>query len=769
MLNKLLQILRQISEIIAGNKDYSVVLNQIVKVLSSSLNVNVCSVYIYDENSDELVLAATEGLSKESVGSVKMKSGVGISGACFKQRRVFNVSHPEEHPRFLLFKESGEEKYQSLLAVPLTVGGRCVGTLTIQRVSDERFPAAVIDMVTSLSTQLANLILNAKMLKNLSIDDKGKKAKSRKANKPSGQAMLRGTAANNGVAIGKAFIFESNDLFHAIFHETCKNTGKELKIFDQAIKLAKTKTVELEERALSMISEADASIFYVHLLFLEDPALMNGIRKEITGNGHTAEFSVKMIYMEYCKRFRHLGEDFFRDRVMDLKDVLLRLIESIKVIKGGRTKLRNFESLKRNQILVAEELLPSDLIRMPINNISGIVCEKGGVTAHMAILAKALDIPALLGVRTLIKTTNEGDDIILDCNAETIYIRPDKQATTHFEEMFKAGKHSKKAPDLAPAITLDNREIMLRGNISLVCETSLLKQYGAQGIGLYRTEFLFMIRDYLPSEEDQYKVFSQIVKEAGNHEVTIRVLDTGGDKPLPYINFEKEDNPALGLRGIRLLLARPDIFKTQLRAILRSGKTGNLRILFPMITSETEIISIRQILQEVETELHISKIEHAENYKIGVMLEVPSAVFALESMIDDIDYMSIGSNDLFQYTFAADRGNETISDSFQSMHPVFLGVLKKIGDFFKTQKNKRLALCGEMAGNPLAAPFLIGAGIYDLSMPPRQIPSVKKVIRLFSTEECENMLKEALTYNNPEAVNCLIKNALFQKGMTTAQ
>ncbi len=767
MPNRLLDILRMISEVIAKSGDHRSVLSEIVDILAESLKVEVCSVYIYEESSDELVLTATKGLHIDSVGKVRMKNGEGLTGVSFKTRDILNLADPAQDPRFMFFEETGEERYKSFLSVPLTVGGRCVGILVIQREKPERFRPMVIDMVKSLSTQLANLILNARMLQELAAETRPSVAEKRDVH-GAAQIMLRGLAANAGIAVGHALVFEPMDFFEQIEHGVHAGAERELTLLERAIQLTKEKTVKLEKVALEMISEADASIFNVHLLFLEDKSLIDKIKGEVVDEGHTLEFSVKQVYKEYERRFMALGDHTFRDRIMDLKDVSLRLLETIRGLRCGKAEPDGALPINGNGkgcILVAKELLPSDLVRMPVGDISGIVCEKGGVTAHVAILAKALDIPALMGVRGVTEKTSDGDELIVDCHAELVYIRPAEHVKAHFRDLAGTRNVEERPVDFGPTVTADGQDVILRANISLICETSLLQTYGARGIGLYRTEFLYMVRDYLPSEEDQYRVFSKIVAAAGDDEATIRVLDIGGDKPVPCVTFPREDNPALGNRGVRYLLSKPDIFKTHLKAILRAGAQGRLKILFPMVSNSGEIVQIRQILSDVETELHGKSVPHADDYKLGIMLEVPSAVFALDQLIDDVDYMSVGSNDLLQYTFAADRGNEAVATSHQFLHPIFLKILESIGRTFRSRPEKGLALCGEMAGNTLAAPFLLGAGFRELSMPPKRIPTVKRVIQGLSTLECESLLKEAIRLKNPEAVACLVKAALADRSL----
>jgi phosphotransferase system enzyme I (PtsP) len=763
----LLYLLRVISEIIARSDDQSVALAAIVDALAENLKVDVCSVYVYEEASDALVLAATKGLHRDSVGKVRMKPSEGLTGHSFREGELLNLADPASDSRFKFFAETGEERFKSFLSAPLTVGGRRVGILVLQRVRAERFRPAVVDMVTALGTQLAHLILNARMLEALAGASTAGAGAVADGRREPGQVMLRGNAANQGIAIGRVVIFKPVDFIEHIEHGSHAGAELELELLARAFALTKEKTIDLEKRALTLISEADASIFNVHLLLLEDRSFVEKITAEVTREGHTLEFGIARVFKEYEKRFLALGDRTFRDRSMDLKDVSLRLIETIRELRAGTEHAGgHIPPLDGTRcVLVAKELLPSDLVRMPAGAVVGIVCEKGGVTAHVAILAKALDIPALMGVKGVTEIAAAGDECIVDCHAEVAYVRPNELVRTRFHELAAAREFAAAPADKGPAVTRDGQALILRANIALVCETPLLAAYGAQGIGLYRTEFLFMVRDYLPSEEDQYRIFAKIVAAARGEDVTIRALDIGGDKPVPSIAFPHEDNPALGNRGLRFLLSRPDVLRPHLRAILRAGAGGRLKILFPMVASREEVVQVRAVLDALTLELDAARVPRAASYKVGIMLEVPSAVFALDRLIGAVDYMSVGSNDLMQYTFAADRTNEAVAGPHQNLHPEFLRLLAAIARTFRTHPEKELALCGEMAGNVLAVPFLIGAGFRDLSMPPKRIPVVRRVIGAFSASECEALVAEAVELATPEAVASLITAALADRGL----
>jgi phosphotransferase system enzyme I (PtsI) len=320
----------------------------------------------------------------------------------------------------------------------------------------------------------------------------------------------------------------------------------------------------------------------------------------------------------------------------------------------------------------------------------------------------------------------------------------------------------------APGLTVDGKKITLKANIGLVSETTLVNKYIAEGIGLYRTEFLFMIRDRLPTEQEQYEIYSKVFNHVICKDVTIRALDAGYDKPLPYLDTKKEDNPALGMRGIRLLLSQPNILKPHLKAILRAGAKGNLNLLLPMISTIDELLRTKKILREIESELTEQEIEHSKNYKVGIILEVPSVIFALDSIIHEVDFVSIGTNDLFQYTFASDRTNGAINNKNLQVHPVFIRILRHIADI--CNKNKRedfsLSICGELAGNPFFIPLLIGSGIHELSMTPNMIPPIKNLVRKLSVSECIDITQKAITSSNENEVISILKDFFTAKKLS---
>ncbi len=738
-----LQILKRISEVIASNDDIGADFSEIVNILAESLETDVCSIYVLDEEKSDLYLAATCGLNRELVGEIRLKPGDGITGAAFLRREIINVASAVEHESYHRFGNLGEDSYKSFLSSPLLIGSRAVGVLNLQRLVEEKFPDEIVDMVNSLSTQIANLVLSAKMLMALSSlkdgDVKGTAAPPARRHQ-----MLKGVVGNSGIVVGRAWVYKAEESLEGIDPATELSAGQEAEMLDKALRQARKETVELEEVAVSLISEADASIFDVHLMILEDKSLIENLKESIA-KGYSLEYAIKSVNSVYQGRFRQMDDEIFREKAADFKDVMLRLLKIVKALKRDESLPASAPETAAGEVVVARELLPSEIFRLASANILGIITEKGSSTSHVAVLAKALNIPALLGVRNLVSHVREDDPLILDGNAGLCHINPDEDVRTRYEEILKAQLDGD--DDIDPVCgsgTSDGTQIFLRANISLVSETPLVRKYGACGIGLYRTEFLFMIRDYLPSEDVQYNVFSTVMRAADGNIVSFRLLDIGADKPLGYLNLERETNPALGLRGIRLLLEREEILRPHLRAILRAAALGRARIICPMISGLDEVLSVKAIISECVSQLEREGREHSSDFEFGIMLEVPSAFLQLEELARHVDCVSIGTNDLFQYTFASDRESGAQNGAPEYLEPEFLKLISKAAQIVNASVGVGVSVCGEMAGDPMAAPLLVGAGIRDLSMPPVKIPAVRRRLVELSLDECSAILARCL-------------------------
>ncbi|MEI6056963.1 MAG: phosphoenolpyruvate--protein phosphotransferase [Lentisphaerota bacterium] len=774
MLEKIFEISNSISDVIAKKCDYGEMLSEIVELIAVGLDARVCSVYVYKKETDELILNATYGLNQSAIGKIRIKPGEGLTGTCFKENKILNIKDPSSHPNFKYFEASQEENYKYLLAIPLNIATQCLGVLIIQTNEAEYFSDTVISMAKTIGTQLANLFLNADILNTLSVSNQEQSKESTHQALASIDALgyqplkVEGLAGNTGVSLGDAYIFNSTNPYLDITYCVPASCTRELSILNKALAMAIERTVALEKKALSLISEADASIFFAHLLFLEDKTLVNKIREAIILNTYTAEFALKKVYDEYTKLFSSLKDQAFRDKTMDFKDVMIRLLETVFILKNKDIEHFDKDIIEaQNIILIAKEILPSDLLKLPTDNIKGIICERGGASAHVSILAKALNIPALMGAKKASSLAKNNDKILLDCYGEIAYINPPDFILNRYHNILLSQQQDDLFMDNAhlEARTSNGSKIFLRANIGLVNETSLLSKYGAEGIGLYRTEFLYMIRDRLPSEEEQYEIFSKIFRFVNNYEVTIRTLDAGSDKPLPYLEYQEEENPALGNRGARLLLSKPEILKPHLKAILRAGANGRLNIMFPMISTCHEIIKLKEIIEAVKKELIEANVPFSRDYKLGIMIEVPSIIMDLKNAIKEVDFVSVGSNDLFQYLYASDRTNDQVQNKNLVLHPGFLRLIKIIGDDCKAKNYMKVSVCGEIASNPLFVPLLIGSAIHELSMPPRFIPLIKETVRHFSTNECVSIMARAIDLANESQVYSLLRSIFEHKNI----
>jgi len=756
MSSKILQILKEITSIFAYSQDNKKILSKVVAVLAKRLNCEVCSIYAYDIESNELILAASYGLNQEIVGKFKLKPGEGITGTAFEKNEILNLVNPEMDSRFAPAPGSGEEKFKSMLSCPLVVGGRKYGVINLQSLEARLFSEDLIELIRALSIQIANIIESSRVFDPLKLKAQ---ENTHEKERDSLKGIIKGIPANEGLAIGKIIFLDRDYEKIDFLEEKHKSHAEEMKILSLAVYQAKKETEKMGERALEMISEADASIFSVHLLFLEDKCIFDKIHQYIR-DGFTAEFSVKKVCDEYIQRFEKMNSGVFREKAADLKDVMMHLIKQIRKIKGHNVLEEKKLPDRDKCIIAARELMPSDILRIPIANVAGYISERGGVTAHFAILARALNIPAMMGVADLYKI-KEGENVILDCYAGNIYINPDKETEQKFIEVIKTKTEKVIQSDPSEALTKDSIHIYVNANLSLLSEIPIIKSAGADGIGLYRTEFLYMIRDYPPSEENQYKIYNRICKSFEKQKVTFRLLDAGSDKPLPYLNFSKEENPSMGIRGIRLFEENHTLFRTQIAAIMRASETPNIRILIPMVSSINQILSIKKMITEISLDFSKRGVIHNANPEIGIMIEIPSIVFSLEDLLKIIDFASIGTNDLLQFFYASDRSNQKLNLKHFFYEPAFLKFLNMIVEPFEKQ-NKSLSVCGEIASDPLSIPLLLGAGIKEISVNAKEIANIKKIIRSVSREECKQLFHNSLNLSSAEQVIKKVNDYLNQ-------
>ncbi len=536
---------------------------------------------------------------------------------------------------------------------------------------------------------------------------------------------FEGIGVSRGIAIGKAFLYLPQELPKISQSKDNIKIEQKKKTIDKALEKTRREISSIHKKLIADNKRKEADIFEAHLLFLDDPSIKEKINT-LLQQGYSATYAVESAFEESAKEIEKIENEYLKERANDLRDVKERIIRNILNIPNPSLSL-----VERECIIVAKDLTPSDTANLDTKKILGLVTERGSSTSHTAILAEALGIPAVVGIPRITESVNNNTTLIVDGENGIVVADPDKPTIKIFIE--KKEKEEKKKVELEKIKfmklkTKSGKEIEILANIGNPEDAETALKNGADGIGLYRTEFLFLGRENPPSEEEQFEAYRKVLEKFKDKPVIIRTLDIGGDKQIPYLNIEKELNPFLGVRAIRLCLKNTELFKTQLRAILRASIYGNPKIMYPMIAIKEEIEKANSILEEVKSELKSKGVPFKENIQVGIMVEIPSAALNAEKLAKYVDFFSIGTNDLIQYTFAADRTNEKVSYLYNPLHPALLKLVKFTIEA-SHKYGKKTGMCGEMAGDLKAIPQLIKMGIDELSMTPTKIPYAKKFIK----------------------------------------
>ena len=559
------------------------------------------------------------------------------------------------------------------------------------------------------------------------------------------QRVLKGKPLSPGLAWGRSFVYETIPFMQRNIKIKKEDVEKELDRLKEALKKTKESLQKLKDSVRRRLGEEKAGIIEAHMLMLEDPMFVDEIKKAIE-EGNSAEDAVFTATEKIKEMFETIPDPYLRERAADVKDVGSRLY---RTLLGGK----DIAQLDTNEpiIVVANDLAASELIAISENNVVGLVLSQGGPTSHMAIIAKSLKLPAVSGID--ISLISENCLLIVDGIRGEITINPSSdvlmQTKNNIEKLQREQEEALSLKDL-PAVTPDGLKIELWGNIAHPDETGAVLSSGGSGIGLFRTEFLFMNRNTPPSEDEQFEAYRKVLDEMKPHPVVIRTLDAGGDKEIPYLNIPKEDNPFLGYRAIRIGLTEEQLFITQLKALIRSSTCGNLYIMFPMISSLWEIRRAKTLIQKAASQLDDKGMRYGK-FKVGIMIEIPSAAIMAEELAKEVDFFSIGTNDLTQYTLAVDRGNSKVSQWYDHLHPAVLKLIAMTSKAAKTQKIE-LGICGEMAGDPFALPVLLGLGFDELSMSPPAIPKIKRLVRKFQAERAKQVAQMALSMKDADEV-----------------
>ncbi|PKE34278.1 phosphoenolpyruvate--protein phosphotransferase [Macrococcoides caseolyticum] len=562
---------------------------------------------------------------------------------------------------------------------------------------------------------------------------------------------LKGIGASDGIAIAKAYLLVEPDL--SFNNEKVADVDAEVEKFKAAVNQSKVELTQIRNNAEIALGPDKAAIFDAHLLVLEDPELINPIEDNIRNNQMNAAASLSEVSTNFITIFESMDNEYMKERAADIKDVSKRVLSHILGVS-----LPNPTMIDEPVVIIAEDLTPSDTAQLNKQFVQGFATNIGGRTSHSAIMSRSLEIPAVVGTKNITDAVQQGDFVIVDGIAGEVIINPDEQTVTGYkarQAAFLQEKEELKQLVNDKTVTKEGKHVELAANIGTPNDLEGVKNNGAEGIGLYRTEFLYMGRDAMPSEDEQFEAYKKVLSEMDGKRVVVRTLDIGGDKELPYLNLPKEMNPFLGYRAIRLCLDQQDIFRTQLRALLRASIHGKLSIMFPMIATINEFRDAKAILEEEKANLIADKVKVADDIELGIMVEIPSTAAMADIFAKEVDFFSIGTNDLIQYTMAADRMSERVSYLYQPYNPAILRLIKQVIDA-SHKEGKWTGMCGEMAGDSTAIPLLLGLGLDEFSMSATSILSARRQIKNLSQPEMAKVAEQALNCATQEEVVKLV-------------
>ena len=560
---------------------------------------------------------------------------------------------------------------------------------------------------------------------------------------------LTGIGASEGVAIGKVLLFTEEEMIIPEVKDENSTIEAELTKLEDGLKKSKTQLIAIREKVKEKMGEDKAAIFDGHILLLEDEDLIMEVEDKIKGEGLPAAKALHDGINEYCEMISQLDDPYLRERAADLQDIGKRWVKNLLGIR-----IKDLSDLEPNTVVVTYDLTPSDTAQLDLENCVGFLTEVGGKTAHSAIMARSLELPAVVGIKGVLNGVKEGETVIMDGEEGELFLDPSPELIAEYvakKEKLAAEKEELKKLISEEAITTDGRKVDIWGNIGSPNDVDAVIASGATGIGLYRTEFLFMNSDHFPTEEEQYEAYKVVVQKMQGKPVTIRTMDIGGDKELPYLDLPKEMNPFLGYRAIRISLENKDMFKTQLKAILRASHYGQIKIMYPMISSVNEIRKANEILEECKNELDEIGQLFDRNIKVGIMVETPSTAIIAYKFAKEVDFFSIGTNDLTQYFLAVDRGNEMVSALYNSFNPAVLEAIQKVIDAAHNA-GISVSMCGEFAGDKKATKLLLGMGLDSFSMSASSTLQVKKIIRSSSYAEAQKYRDIILQQDTPAEV-----------------
>ncbi|MGB5427525.1 MAG: phosphoenolpyruvate--protein phosphotransferase [Gammaproteobacteria bacterium] len=746
----MLEILRRIIQEVNSAPDLDQALNIIVQRVRESVGVDVASVYLKDIEHEQYVLSATEGLRKNAVGRVRFDLGQGLVGMVGEREEPVNIEDAPSHPRYRFASETGENPYHAFLGVPIIQYGTVLGVLVVRQREHRRFAEQEEAFLVTLAAQLAGAITHAGASGDISHALQASAEVS---------AILNGLPGSPGIAAGQALVVYPPANLEVIPDRVITDIDTEIESFRAAVNAVQDDMRDYANRMSSVLPAEELALFDALLMMLGGDSLMGETIERIRA-GNWAAGALRETIGQHVRVFESMEDSYMRERASDIRDLGRRILTRIQSDVPGN------KVFYPQTILVGEEISVGQLAEIPVENLAGIVSASGSSSSHVAILAHAMGVPAVMGVADMPVGRLDGQMIIADGYRGDVFINPSElvrreylRLQTEETELTEVLKNISEQPSVTP----DGVNIPLYLNIGLLSSVENELHANGDGVGLYRTEIPFLMQDRFPGEELQLRIYRKALEAFAPRPVSLRTLDVGGDKSLPYFPVT-EDNPFLGWRGIRISLDHPEIFLTQIRAMLRASvDLNNLTILLPMVSTVTELDQALLLINQAQGEL-LEEGEPVVRPPVGIMIEVPSAVYQISAMAKRVDFFSIGTNDLTQYLLAVDRNNTRVAGLYQTLHPAVLGAIKQVIDQAHVL-GKPVSVCGEMAGDPAAVLALMGLGVNSLSMSASNLPRVKWVIRSFTQDEARDLLQQAWLLEEPRAIREMYNSVLEQGGL----
>lgn len=756
-----------LAQIIRRSPSLSSILEATVEIIARELGTDVCSIYLLDPTDHRLRLTATQGLNKESLGKVSLALGEGITGIVVSEMRSIAVEDASQHPSYRYFPETGEERFRSYLGVPMAIRNRPVGAIVVQSEGDRKFNKEETETLNTIAAQLVGVVENARLINALDRPEQGYHyleevrlwhhglVTRQRTDDAQKELVYSGNPASEGIAIGKVIFRGSYDLGSTCRVDTVSDPAGEKKKLAVAMERTGSDIMHIQEAVEKETDEEHALIFTSHLFLLNDPTLIERMHTAID-NGHTAPKAVDMVFGEIEVKIGTITDAYLQERVEDIRDLRNRILSNLLEHVGP------ISNIAKN-IVVSQGLHPSLVVELKIQGALGIITERGGMTSHGALLARAMGIPAVTGVEGVLDQLHSGEEAVVDGTSGTVVLRPTSRTLVQFRKTVEKNTAIRNRLDKIrdePAVSPDGVKVTLLANVGIASEIHQAILYGAEGIGLYRTEFPFMLREDFPTREEQVSIYRRACNAFPEGPIYFRLLDLGGDKHHPRITRTDESNPVLGHRSIRLMLDHPSILKEQVQAFALVSEGRQTEVLIPMISSLQELRKTRELIVKAIEELDSPKVKHVP--RIGIMVEVPAAVEIALDLAREADFISIGTNDLIQFTLAADRENSRVAVFGDSFHPAILRMIRRT-IVAGHEAGIPVGCCGEMSSTPEMALLLVAMGIDSLSLIPSSIPRVKEIIRKSRIDTIRDQLESILALPESALIRERIRSLIPQE------